>query len=54
MTDSGRTVYGGGGIAPDEKYVPEKLKGTPVPVESTPIYLRADSWAKRKQVPCVS
>jgi carboxyl-terminal processing protease len=24
MTDSGRTVYGGGGIAPDEKYVPPK------------------------------
>jgi len=25
MTDSGRTVYGGGGIAPDEKYTPAKL-----------------------------
>ncbi len=25
MTDSGRTVYGGGGIAPDEKYVPPRL-----------------------------
>ena len=25
MTDSGRTVYGGGGISPDEKYEPEKL-----------------------------
>jgi carboxyl-terminal processing protease len=25
MTDSGRTVYGGGGIAPDEKYVGERL-----------------------------
>ncbi|MGB9606265.1 MAG: S41 family peptidase, partial [Bryobacteraceae bacterium] len=25
MTDSGRTVYGGGGIAPDEKYEPPKL-----------------------------
>ncbi len=25
MTDSGRTVYGGGGIAPDEKFAPEKL-----------------------------
>ncbi len=25
MTDSGRTVYGGGGITPDEKYVPEKF-----------------------------
>jgi len=24
MTDSGRTVYGGGGITPDEKYAPEK------------------------------
>ncbi len=24
MTDSGRTVYGGGGIAPDEKYAPLK------------------------------
>jgi carboxyl-terminal processing protease len=24
-TDSGRTVYGGGGIAPDEKFEPEKL-----------------------------
>jgi carboxyl-terminal processing protease len=27
MTDSGRTVYGGGGITPDEKYVPAKLDG---------------------------
>jgi carboxyl-terminal processing protease len=25
MTDSGRTVYGGGGITPDEKFVPAKL-----------------------------
>jgi carboxyl-terminal processing protease len=25
MTDSGRTVYGGGGITPDEKYSPPKL-----------------------------
>ncbi len=25
MTDSGRTVYGGGGISPDKKFVPEKL-----------------------------
>ena len=25
MTDSGRTVYGGGGITPDEKYVQPKL-----------------------------
>jgi carboxyl-terminal processing protease len=25
MTDSGRTVYGGGGISPDEKYTPPKL-----------------------------
>jgi len=25
MTDSGRTVYGGGGISPDEKYMPPKL-----------------------------
>jgi carboxyl-terminal processing protease len=25
MTDSGRTVYGGGGITPDEKYVAPKL-----------------------------
>ncbi len=25
MTDSGRTVYGGGGISPDEKYLPPKL-----------------------------
>jgi carboxyl-terminal processing protease len=25
MTDSGRTVYGGGGIAPDEKYSPVRL-----------------------------
>ncbi|HLK63924.1 MAG TPA: S41 family peptidase [Bryobacteraceae bacterium] len=25
MTDSGRTVYGGGGITPDEKYTPAKL-----------------------------
>jgi len=27
MTDSGRTVYGGGGITPDEKYVSSKLDG---------------------------
>ncbi len=25
MTDSGRTVYGGGGISPDEKFTPAKL-----------------------------
>ena len=25
MTDSGRTVYGGGGITPDEKYITPKL-----------------------------
>ena len=25
MTDSGRTVYGGGGITPDEKYAPPKF-----------------------------
>jgi carboxyl-terminal processing protease len=25
MTDSGRTVYGGGGISPDEKFSPDKL-----------------------------
>ncbi len=25
MTDSGRVVYGGGGISPDEKYMPPKL-----------------------------
>jgi carboxyl-terminal processing protease len=25
MTDGGRTVYGGGGISPDEKFAPEKL-----------------------------
>ncbi len=25
MTDSGRTVYGGGGISPDEKFLPAKL-----------------------------
>lgn len=25
LTDAGRTVYGGGGIAPDEKYAPPKL-----------------------------
>ena len=24
MTDSGRTVYGGGGITPDEKWAPPK------------------------------
>ena len=29
MTDSGRTVYGGGGITPDEKYVPPKLQHVP-------------------------
>jgi len=31
MTDGGRTVYGGGGISPDERYTPEKL--TPLEVE---------------------
>ena len=25
MTDSGRTVYGGGGITPDEKYITPKF-----------------------------
>jgi carboxyl-terminal processing protease len=25
VTDSGRELYGGGGIAPDEKFVPSKL-----------------------------
>jgi carboxyl-terminal processing protease len=25
MTDGGRTVYGGGGITPDEKYAPPKI-----------------------------
>jgi carboxyl-terminal processing protease len=31
MTDSGRTVYGGGGIAPDEKFTAPKL--TPFQIE---------------------
>ncbi len=31
MTDGGRTVYGGGGISPDEKFAPEKL--TPFEVQ---------------------
>ncbi len=31
MTDGGRTVYGGGGISPDEKFTPEKL--TPFEVQ---------------------
>jgi carboxyl-terminal processing protease len=31
MTDSGRTVYGGGGISPDEKFTQEKL--TPLEIE---------------------
>jgi len=31
MTDGGRTVYGGGGISPDEHFTPEKL--TPLEVE---------------------
>jgi carboxyl-terminal processing protease len=31
MTDGGRTVYGGGGISPDEKFTPEKL--TPLETE---------------------
>jgi carboxyl-terminal processing protease len=31
MTDGGRTVYGGGGISPDEKFTPEKL--TPLEIE---------------------
>jgi carboxyl-terminal processing protease len=30
MTDSGRTVYGGGGITPDEKFVTGKLDGLEV------------------------
>jgi carboxyl-terminal processing protease len=33
MTDSGRTVYGGGGITPDEKYVTPKA--TPFQIELT-------------------
>ena len=31
MTDGGRTVYGGGGISPDEKFTPEKL--TPLEIQ---------------------
>ncbi|HXJ42859.1 MAG TPA: S41 family peptidase [Bryobacteraceae bacterium] len=31
MTDGGRTVYGGGGISPDERFTPEKL--TPLEIE---------------------
>jgi carboxyl-terminal processing protease len=33
MTDSGRTVYGGGGIAPDEKYVLPKFNRFQTDVE---------------------
>src|SRR5207245_924924 len=33
MTDSGRTVYGGGGISPDEKYSPPKLNRFQIDVE---------------------
>ena len=33
MTDSGRTVYGGGGIAPDEKYSPRKLNQFQIELE---------------------
>ena len=29
MTDSGRTVYGGGGITPDEKYTPAEVQQVP-------------------------
>jgi carboxyl-terminal processing protease len=32
MTDSGRTVYGGGGITPDEKYTPEKYNAFQIEV----------------------
>jgi len=39
MTDSGRTVYGGGGISPDEKFTPEKL--TPFETE---LYVKY-AWA---------
>lgn len=39
MTDSGRTVYGGGGISPDEKFTPEKL----TPFETT-LYVKY-AWA---------
>ena len=30
MTDSGRTVYGGGGISPDEKFVPKSTASRPI------------------------
>ena len=32
MTDSGRTVYGGGGITPDEKYEPPKYNAFQIEV----------------------
>ena len=44
MTDSGRTVYGGGGITPDEKYDAAKLQQ--VPDRSAP-QVRASSTSRR-------
>ena len=31
------------------RYVPEKLRGHSVPVDTAPIYMRSESWSKRKQ-----
>jgi carboxyl-terminal processing protease len=38
MTDSGRTVYGGGGITPDEKYEPPKLNDFQVALLRSPVF----------------
>jgi carboxyl-terminal processing protease len=40
MTDSGRTVYGGGGITPDEKYSPPKLNKFQTEVLRKDIFFR--------------
>lgn len=44
MTDSGRTVYGGGGITPDEKYEPTKLDSLEAQLYRTGLFDFTRAW----------
>lgn len=50
MTDSGRTVYGGGGITPDEKFIAPKLNPFQIAmlVKFAPFNFTRSFFAKRK------
>ncbi len=43
-TDSGRTVYGGGGITPDEKFEPQKLNPFQITLRQTEAIPRFVAW----------